>query len=1403
MSSLRLITVGLSSYPKVSAWRVDEAEPCRRQVVKSFTRHGFDVEDWTPRATTEQIGSLWKEFLRASDDVSHVIYWIGHGTYGESYVAALADSDARLNSFTGMDSDMLRKALQERVRRLAAADSDRWVLVVLDTCASQRGAWDVFRGFQDAPANFGIVGTGDGAAFAGRFTEELETVLDSFGPNETAGVRLNVLVERLSARLGWPPRVHAQFSPTASFPSRSEGPTFTAPLDVYAELRQVLADAPAALRNHFYARAQGSEIGTPAWHFTGRVTERRRITAWLREARRGMYAVTGEPGAGKSALIGMVLASTDESVLAALDAAGHAPLADDLRPTDVPVDAAIHLSGLTIGEVTAELAHLLGATGAHSPDGLVGALARRGPLTVVADALDECRDPFTVASLLAKIAALPRVRVLVGTRQSLHEDPDDPAPVDQALADALGPMTRLHLEREPGAVEQYVTDRLLLAGSSLPRERVEAVARQVAAHQQPFLFARLAVHEIIAEPGLGHDDDALADVLSRGHRGLFAHAFERLQHHDERTAALVRCLAYARGGGFPRSGNVWATVTSALSGEDVTDVHVAAALRDAAPYVMESSEGREAVYRLAHRTFVDFFRVVDSGDDGRSAQRPPTSPASDEARIVAGLCSLEPDGAHPTPYVRSHLAEHVSAADDWDRFAVEHPGLLAALDPLTVRGEGLRMLLGRQAPPPLVAVTMMEADALAALDGPGRAFLRTICAHQLGVEGEGMHDPRVVHADLQASTVHVAIEAAGRVTSLASGRLEDGRAVVAAVTRNPWATIRFWDPLTGAPWGPVIFPTRTTSVEPSDRLWWVTLPGGRPAVTRSKGAPTLFDATTGDVLAADLGEFTRLRTMVDGRLAILSLDAADERADSLVPRTTGVRLRVLLSQEVVASFDTGEVRQADLTSVDGRDVIVVSGRFGVDLVDVAGGRRRRLVPDVSAGEVEAGVVNGRPWVAVGTLAGAVVVADPSGIQSAWTVARTGAFIRELRWGAGGELVVSVDDRVWFVDPFGSSVPRIVPAASSIASPIALGHSVERTLAVTADSSKLKLWDHASGLDTRRERSALAQDAAYLVTGHGPQLAETLRDERLVLVSATARRLLGHNRFLPHPVVARRLRSGRSVVAQGRAVWDADTGELMGELAIDPELATDPSERLAHITDVAEAPGDAVLVTSVGPRTEVCALGTRRRTLMAPRKRNPAALLELSGTGVLHLQRGECDFPREMRCAAEAWRVTDEDGLTHQPQLVWSRPTGSHIADIVSGTWSGTDVAALLTMAELMLVEGASGEVIASVPEPGITRVAFGSGPEGQRLLATAGSRHVGVWVVDQASARRVATYPLARRKVLAMLIDGSHLHVAFEDGGIAVDVSTDLAAATPRARDEKAQLRRHAGWLRERQPDGT
>ena len=91
----------------------------------------------------------------------------------------------------------------------------------------------------------------------------------------------------------------------------------------------------------------------------------------------------------------------------------------------------------------------------------------------------------------------------------------------------------------------------------LTGDRIDQLAARIAGYAQPFLFARLAVAEIIADPGLAQNKELLAQMLDSGHSGIFGHAVSRLSTHRSRGGGAAARLNHGRGNGFPRT---WAAL---------------------------------------------------------------------------------------------------------------------------------------------------------------------------------------------------------------------------------------------------------------------------------------------------------------------------------------------------------------------------------------------------------------------------------------------------------------------------------------------------------------------------------------------------------------------------------------------------------------------------------------------------------------------------------------------------------------------------------------------------------------------------------------------------------------------------------------------------------------------------
>ena len=312
--TVTVITVGLDRYARQPGWDIPEAAESRARVEKLFEEHGAVAEDWTPSANSRDITEVldsWKD--RFTD--SHIIYWVGHGEYSDDgYMAALADSTDPLSYLKALNDAHLKKAVRAWTQNRDLNEPDSWLLLILDTCGSASGAWKVYSSFKKPPPNVGVIAAGGGAAFVGHLAADLELVLRGFNGNDSAGISLKELARRLEDHLeddGDTSRVLCKFGRSAVLPNRVDSPPpIQAAVDVSKEMRELLDAAAPEVRNHFYAKAQGAEIGEPAWHFIGREQERAEISAWLGDAPGGMFVVSGVAGSGKSALLGMLLATS-------------------------------------------------------------------------------------------------------------------------------------------------------------------------------------------------------------------------------------------------------------------------------------------------------------------------------------------------------------------------------------------------------------------------------------------------------------------------------------------------------------------------------------------------------------------------------------------------------------------------------------------------------------------------------------------------------------------------------------------------------------------------------------------------------------------------------------------------------------------------------------------------------------------------------------------------------------------------------------------------------------------------------------------------------------------------------------------------------------------------------------
>ena len=196
-----------------------------------------------------------------------------------------------------------------------------------------------------------------------------------------------------------------------------------APTNVDLETRDWLSRRHATeLVEYWSPKARGVEVAAQAgWYFTGRQAALAELAGWLADpaADTQMRVVTGDPGSGKSAVLGRLVTLAD---------AGTAPKPSGLpiNPSTVPpagsITVALLARGKTADELRTELATGLGVAPGRE---LMDALASRPVFTVVIDALDEATDPLAVIEKVISPlhgAASPcrGPRLLVAARRYRH-----------------------------------------------------------------------------------------------------------------------------------------------------------------------------------------------------------------------------------------------------------------------------------------------------------------------------------------------------------------------------------------------------------------------------------------------------------------------------------------------------------------------------------------------------------------------------------------------------------------------------------------------------------------------------------------------------------------------------------------------------------------------------------------------------------------------------------------------------------------------------------------------------------------------------------------------------------------------------------------------------------------------
>ncbi len=949
--------------------------------------------------------SHWSEDAALTSDDVVVVYFAGHGSVEERDRHYLLCWDSR-------DGDLATTALAtEDLVRILCRGNLRHLLLILDTCAGSVGGAEAsavaLRTIAYRNADAGSTGlwflasarrkdVAEDGAFVAALTEAVETTTGRTGQRQRY-LDLTELVKAVNERFeadGLGQRAElacglvtglAPFLPNGGY--TDELPAIGTDLEV--QRRVALKD----LTEHFGPRSRGVEFESEqGLYFSGRLRVLSELVAWLTADGgdgRGRV-VTGSPGCGKSAVLGRIVALSDNWYRDRLDLAGVDPA------TVVPagcVTASVHARHKRLEEVVERLATALEVE-ADGAAALLQELTKKGrqgvPLVIVVDAVDEAGsdtaadagghgEPRRITrELLRPMSEIQGVRLLVGTR---HELVGPLGPTFVCL-DLDQPQYRASVDDVAG----YVT-RVLLASEEAevrtPYRGQRALARTVACGVAEkaagvYLYARTTARTLRSDvTPVDVSQPRWADKLPSEVGEAFDDYLARFGPDEPRVRRMLIALAFSEGKGLPR-GRTWTAMSTVISGVPCTEEDVSWALDVAEAYIAEVlDEDRRSAYRLYHKALAEHLRAT--------ADRP-----SEEIQrsVVEALMSLVPTVPGErlgwftaVPYVRQHLSTHAAAARVLTAL-IEDPGFLLASEPLallralaSIEGEGPRRIRSSYEQ---VAHHLTSDRAVGDRAADLQLSARRCEANELAdrIDVLGVNLPWSARwAWWSTSGVHRLLHGhTKKVGCVAVGEL-DGRPI--AVTGSTDETARVWD----------------------------------LASQRQIGEPLTVGTSVSAVAIGELGDYTVVLTgAADGTVKVWDLSAGQEYGDALTGHTNRVESiaigafngrpvvltasadgtariwdldgRKQLGAELAAHKRT--VRDADLGQLEGRPVAITGGDdkavYIWDLTDVFNGGDARLDGSPLIGPADAVTA-----VCAAQLDGRTValVGDAAGMLSRW------------------------------------------------------------------------------------------------------------------------------------------------------------------------------------------------------------------------------------------------------------------------------------------------------------------------------------------------------------------------------------------------------------------------------------
>ena len=605
---LHVIAVGVGEYDDPGYPALHDAET-DAEAIADLWRH-LGATATVIRSGT--VGELTDRLTEAFEDATEpalIVYWTGHGDPSGSATGGL--SLIGRNSAYGKATTLKPSTLVEQ----ALGTSAQAVLILVDTCFSGAALPSVTAAAADLLNQAGAA-SGDSTRWVGYVPAarawEPAKASDFAGHLKrlfTHGPQHPLVVPR------WSEHNRLLLGQDILLAIEKDWPETAGHLPVGTPVgpnQQVFPNplwrerAPAQVVEHLIAAACGESTGE-RWYFTGRERAVARIVAEVRYPAPGVTVLTGPAGCGKSAVLGMVAAMSDEVLRASM------PIEVMARYDDPGV-------GAVAGTIYAR--RMSDEQFAQALTGVITASTAPVPVVFV-DGLDEVgAQVWEIAAGAIATTALG-ARVVIGTREVTRDQPSSDGPVVESLTDVLGapdPAANVvHLDQvvdDVADVTAYV--RLRLFGVD-PAMSPGVVAAAIAALPQTegegrFLLARLLTGHLRAnpcdtsQPGWEAVLDTSVEAALATEISGMSIATTRAVAPEQAVRDVLAGLAWTAGQGAPE--DVVSVIATAVTDDEraysVDDVY--AVIAEAGRFIVQDGYFGRAVYRLAHARLADHLR---------------------------------------------------------------------------------------------------------------------------------------------------------------------------------------------------------------------------------------------------------------------------------------------------------------------------------------------------------------------------------------------------------------------------------------------------------------------------------------------------------------------------------------------------------------------------------------------------------------------------------------------------------------------------------------------------------------------------------------------------------------------------------------------------------------------------